>query len=152
MCRRDVPSLVLPPASTAVSAQALDVRDATGSSTSPLGLESRRDSRLLEVAPPLVVLAAAAIAAQPLSDPDVWWHLRTGQLILRQGLVSADPWSFVSANHWQLHEWLSEVSMYGACTVASHATGADGLGLGAAAEPGGPRPASSVTASWPGSP
>lgn len=60
----------------------------------------------------LLVLAAAFVAARPLSDPDVWWHLRTGELILEEGLVTADPWSFMSSQPWRLHEWLSEVVMY----------------------------------------
>lgn len=69
---------------------------------------------------PVLGLVAAALAARSLTDPDVWWHLRTGELILEQGFVSADPWSFASANPWLLHEWLSEVLMYSAFDAAGY--------------------------------
>ena len=99
---------------TAVSDQCID--------TPPSKTAAPRPARRhLSAGVPLVVLTAAFIAARPLSDPDVWWHLRAGELILDQGLVSTDPWSFMSANPWQLHEWLSEVAMYCAYTVAGYA-------------------------------
>ncbi|MDP9443893.1 MAG: hypothetical protein M3P83_05905 [Actinomycetota bacterium] len=99
---------------TAVSEQRVE--------TSPSGAAlPAQHGRGLDAGVPLVVLAAAFVAAQPLSDPDVWWHLRTGELILEEGLVSADPWSFMSAKHWQLHEWLSEVLMYAAYAAAGYA-------------------------------
>jgi hypothetical protein len=44
-------------------------------------------------------------------DPDFWWHLRTGQLILaRHGLLGTDPFTYTAASHhWVMHEWLTEV-------------------------------------------
>jgi len=36
------------------------------------------------------------------------WHLRTGQLILEEGIPRADTFSFTAAGHqWITHEWLS---------------------------------------------
>ena len=82
---------------------------------------ARRRSRRAEFGIPLLAAAVGLIAAQPLADPDVWWHLRTGELIVEQGWVSRDPWSFASANPWQLHEWLSEVVMYAAYAAGGYA-------------------------------
>ena len=47
-------------------------------------------------------------------DPDLWWHLRTGQWIVETGHVPhSDPFSFTRAGHiWVPHEWLSEVVFY----------------------------------------
>ncbi|MBV8194245.1 MAG: hypothetical protein JOY80_01815 [Candidatus Dormibacteraeota bacterium] len=44
-------------------------------------------------------------------DPDFWWHLRAGQLILAHGgLLGTDPFTFTVASHqWTMHEWLTEV-------------------------------------------
>jgi hypothetical protein len=47
-------------------------------------------------------------------DPDLWWHLRTGQWIVETGHVPhSDPFSFTRAGHaWVAHEWLSEFVFY----------------------------------------
>ena len=49
------------------------------------------------------------------TDPDYWWHLRTGQLIVESGSVPQyDPFSFTAAgSRWIAHEWLSDVIIYG---------------------------------------
>ena len=57
-------------------------------------------------------LGFAAFGLRPLSDPDVWWHLRTGELIVHDGFTRSDPWSHASSHPWLLHEWGSEVLMY----------------------------------------
>jgi hypothetical protein len=59
-----------------------------------------------------VVLVFAAVGIRSLSDPDLGWHLRTGQLVLHHGFVHSDPWSFASSQPWVLHEWGGEVLMY----------------------------------------
>jgi hypothetical protein len=47
------------------------------------------------------------------TDPDMWWHLRTGQLIWEEGIPRHDPFSFtVAGGDWITHEWLSEVLMW----------------------------------------
>jgi len=55
-----------------------------------------------------------ALATREISDPDLWWHLRTGQLILDTGQIPrADPFSFtVAGQAWIAHEWLSEIFLY----------------------------------------
>lgn len=47
-------------------------------------------------------------------DPDFYWHLKTGELIVTTGQL---PWHDVftytnSGNHWVLSEWLSQVIFY----------------------------------------
>ena len=52
---------------------------------------------------------------RPAIDPDLWWHLRTGQLTLQNHAVfRVDPFSFTRAGQsWINHEWLSDVLMFG---------------------------------------
>jgi hypothetical protein len=60
-------------------------------------------------------LATGAVAlAQGLrvkADPDLWWHVRTGELILAErSLPRVDPFSFTATGAaWTNHEWLSDV-------------------------------------------
>lgn len=62
-------------------------------------------------------VALAALAALPIVktvDPDFWWHLRTGKLIVESGIPRHDPFSWTAAGKaWVTHEWLSEVAIYG---------------------------------------
>ena len=45
------------------------------------------------------------------SDPDIWWHLRTGEWILQHhSLPYADPFSRSAAQQpWAAYSWLFEV-------------------------------------------
>jgi len=54
------------------------------------------------------------LAVRDLSDPDIWWHLRTGQLILETKVVPhTDPFSCTRMGQpWVTHEWLTEVMLY----------------------------------------
>jgi hypothetical protein len=56
-----------------------------------------------------------AMTARPATDPDLGWHLRTGQWIIETGHVPhTDPFSFTrGGSAWISHEWLSEVIFYG---------------------------------------
>ncbi|MGH7722966.1 MAG: hypothetical protein ACRENL_09095 [Candidatus Dormibacteria bacterium] len=58
-----------------------------------------------------VMLAAAFPLTSPIRDPDFWWHLRSGQLIIQHGgLLHTDPFTYTVSTHvWTMHEWLSEV-------------------------------------------
>jgi hypothetical protein len=53
-------------------------------------------------------------ASRPLTDGDFWWHLKTGEYIIRTGLIPrADLFSFTNyGKPWIAHEWLSEASFY----------------------------------------
>jgi hypothetical protein len=54
------------------------------------------------------------VAVRPITDPDFWWHLRTGQHILETRTIPhADIFSSIFfGKEWVAHEWLSEVLMY----------------------------------------
>ncbi|MBU0567622.1 hypothetical protein KJ693_04505 [bacterium] len=45
---------------------------------------------------------------------DIWWHLKTGELILNKlAIPKIDPYSFTALGKgWIAHEWLSEVIFY----------------------------------------
>lgn len=61
-----------------------------------------------------------AMAARSITDPDVWWHLRTGELIVATHSVPhSDPFSFTRFGQpWVAHEWLSDVLIYSLYRVA----------------------------------
>ena len=61
----------------------------------------------------LFAVALFAMAVVETLDPDMWWHLRTGEYILQHGLPRQDVFSFtVPAHAWITHEWLSQVFMW----------------------------------------
>src|SRR6202140_4211260 len=62
----------------------------------------------------ILLFGLLAMTAPPATDPDLWWHLRTGQWIVETGHIPhSDPFSFTRAGHaWVSHEWLSEVVFY----------------------------------------
>ncbi|MFZ0287049.1 MAG: hypothetical protein WAL32_17615 [Terriglobales bacterium] len=59
----------------------------------------------------ILALGLFTMAARSATDPDMWWHLRTGQLILQNHRIfHADPYSFTRFGQpWVDHEWLSQV-------------------------------------------
>jgi hypothetical protein len=62
----------------------------------------------------LFLLALFAMAVRETLDPDMWWHLRTGEYILQEGIPHQDVFSFtVPENEWITHEWLAQVVMWG---------------------------------------
>ena len=62
----------------------------------------------------ILAIGLFAMAARNVIDPDVWWHLRTGQLILQNHAVFyTDPYSFTKFGQpWVNHEWLSDVLIF----------------------------------------
>jgi hypothetical protein len=68
---------------------------------------------LLRYAPAFVLIAAVAADSLQLADPDLWGHIRFGQMVLRIGhLIHADIFSYSAPGRpWIDHEWLSEVIM-----------------------------------------
>jgi hypothetical protein len=54
------------------------------------------------------------LTAQPITDPDFWWHLKTGQYIVQtHSIPHTDIFSSLRfGSEWITHEWLSEVFMY----------------------------------------
>lgn len=61
------------------------------------------------------------------ADPDLWWHLRTGQRILETGAIpTVDDWSFTASGRpWINHEWLTDAVF----AMAYRWAGATGLVL-----------------------
>ncbi|TMF95489.1 MAG: hypothetical protein E6I10_09780 [Chloroflexi bacterium] len=60
-----------------------------------------------------IFLTMLIAAIQPVTDPDFWWHLTTGNWILSHRAVPhQDLYTFTVHDHrWITHEWLSEVLM-----------------------------------------
>lgn len=54
------------------------------------------------------------LSLRPVLDPDIWWHLRTGQWIVEHRAVpSVDPFSHHSQdNPWVAYSWLFEVLLF----------------------------------------
>ena len=90
---------------------------AAAHSTPPLGPGRTRQSWIDRLTSPggLLLSAVMLITAFPVTsairDPDFWWHLRSGQLILQTGgLLHTDPFTYTVSTHvWTMHEWLTEV-------------------------------------------
>jgi len=67
------------------------------------------------------------VSAIPVFDPDLWWHLRTGDLIwATRRLPRVDIYSSTAAGRpWLAHEWLSELLLAGGWRLA----GMEAMGL-----------------------
>lgn len=62
-----------------------------------------------------------AMAARIPVDTDVWWHIRSGEHTLTQGMIYADPFSYTRAGEpWINHSWGSQVVLYGIWQAAGH--------------------------------
>src|SRR5262245_2838000 len=63
-----------------------------------------------------------------LRDPGTFWHTTTGEIILKDGFIRHDPYTFTFAGTWWVpHQWLGEVAM----ALAHRAGGFDAELLGA---------------------
>ena len=62
----------------------------------------------------LLFIAIFSMAAVPPLDPDLWWHLSNGRVILATGSIPhIDLYSFSAAGYpWVMHEWLADLGMY----------------------------------------
>jgi hypothetical protein len=64
----------------------------------------------------LAVYAVAVLAVmRPVVDPDLWWHLRTGEWIMQTGWVPyTDPFSTAGPDKpWVAYSWLFDLLVYG---------------------------------------
>jgi hypothetical protein len=68
----------------------------------------------------ILALGLFTMAARSVTDPDVWWHLRTGQLIVQtHAIFHTDPYSFTRFGQpWVDHEWLSQILIFGVYRLA----------------------------------
>ncbi len=62
----------------------------------------------------VIFLGLFALAARNVTDPDIWWHLETGQYIVEHKSVPhTDPFSYTRAGErWVAHEWLTDLLLY----------------------------------------
>lgn len=62
---------------------------------------------------PVILLIVFFAFISPI-DPDLWWHLKTGERIVEDlDFVRSDPFSWTAGDRaWYLHEWLSEAIFY----------------------------------------
>ncbi len=60
------------------------------------------------------VVAALRPVADPVLEPDIWWHLRVGQWVSEQGAVPlTDPFSRYGMDKpWIAYSWLYEILVY----------------------------------------
>jgi hypothetical protein len=74
----------------------------------------------------LVVVAVLTVRAR-FNDPDMWWHLKTGEIIWNTHRIpTVDLFSYTTNHHaWTAHEWLSQLTIY----AAYHFGGYTGLML-----------------------
>src|SRR6476661_63756 len=72
------------------------------------GLDQRR---LVVTVLFLIIFAFDFVSA---TDIDLWWHLKTGELIAATGSVPVvDPYSYTAAGRsWVAHEWLWELGLF----------------------------------------
>ena len=70
----------------------------------------------------ILFLGLFLMTLRPIADPDFWWHLRTGQLMVETHTIPhADPFSYTNVGKpWIAHEWLSELFMYGLYQLGSY--------------------------------
>jgi len=61
-----------------------------------------------------LVTTVVIFANRSIADPDIWWHLRNAEELLKTGrFVRADAYSFtVLGAAWINHEWLGELPYY----------------------------------------
>lgn len=70
----------------------------------------------------ILVCLLAAIAIRVPVDTDTWWHIRSGEVTLTQGMIYTDPFSHTRAGEpWINHSWGAQVVMYGIHRVAGNA-------------------------------
>ena len=51
-----------------------------------------------------------ALATRIPIDTDIWWHLRSGQYTLTNGMIHADPFSFTKMGEaWVNHSWGAQI-------------------------------------------
>jgi len=58
-------------------------------------------------------LLALLLCVRAQNDPDLWWHIRSGQIMIQTGdVIRADPFSYTMFGVFRTHhEWLSEPVM-----------------------------------------
>jgi hypothetical protein len=70
----------------------------------------------------LLVLLAVITVRSRFDDPDMWWHLKMGQITWTTHVIPrTDLFSYTTNHHAYIpHEWLSQVLIYGAYKLAGY--------------------------------
>jgi hypothetical protein len=85
-----------------------------------------RSLRLIFSFPVFLAVALTALVALSVKDrfgdPDLWWHLRMGQVIWQTHAVpTTEIFSHTAAGHWWIpHEWLAQLSIFWAYDVGGY--------------------------------
>ncbi len=62
-----------------------------------------------------------ALATRIPVDTDTWWHIRSGEYTLTQGMIYADPFSFTKAGEpWINHSWGAQIALYAIWQIAGN--------------------------------
>jgi hypothetical protein len=71
----------------------------------------------------IIFLSVFTLAVRFAIDPDMWWHLKTGQTIVENRTIPReDIFSYtVNGRRWITHEWLTQIIMYGVYHVGNRA-------------------------------
>lgn len=69
----------------------------------------------------LVVLSVLTVKSR-FDDPDMWWHLKTGQIISTTHTIpTTDIFSYTTHHHAYIpHEWLAQLLIYGAYRLGGY--------------------------------
>jgi hypothetical protein len=64
----------------------------------------------------LLVLLTVLTVRTRFDDPDMWWHLKTGEIVWTTHTIpTTDTFSYTTGHHpYIAHEWLSQMIIYGA--------------------------------------
>jgi hypothetical protein len=70
----------------------------------------------------LLAMLAVMTVRTRFHDPDMWWHLKTGEVIWTTHTIpTTDLFSYTTNHHaWIPHEWLSQVLIYGAYRLGGY--------------------------------
>ncbi|GGA61326.1 hypothetical protein GCM10011507_11010 [Edaphobacter acidisoli] len=84
-----------------------------GSASTTTGALRKGASFPVAVGALLIVLSVLTVRSR-FNDPDMWWHLKTGEIIwTTHSVPTADLFSYTTDHHaWVPHEWLSQVLIY----------------------------------------
>lgn len=60
-----------------------------------------------------LVMLLAVLATRVPVDTDTWWHIRSGEYTLTEGMIYTDPFSFSKAGEtWINHSWGGQIILY----------------------------------------
>ena len=70
----------------------------------------------------IVFVMLFAIALRVPTDTDTWWHIRSGEYTLNNGMIHTDPFSHTyAAEPWINHSWGAQILMFGIWKIAANA-------------------------------